>query len=337
MFYLMAAATVAATACLLTWFVMRLARRLALLDVPNERSSHQLPTPRGGGAAIVFTVVGTWLLAAVYGLVDRQDVVVLAAGGLLVAAVGLADDRSDVPAKWRLLVHLISAGLLVAATGGLNEISLGGLSLELGWVGAILALLYVVWLLNQYNYMDGIDGIAGVEAVTVALPAAALLWSVGDAAMAVVTVTIGAASLGFLVWNWAPAKIFMGDVGSSFVGYVFGALVVVSHSTSGVDIYAWSILLGVFIVDATVTLIRRIVTREKFYEAHRSHAYQHAVDRHGSHARVSIAVGLINLVWLFPVAWLVVSVRLDGVYGLVIAWLPLLGIAVKYHAGKSSV
>jgi Fuc2NAc and GlcNAc transferase len=96
-------------------------------------------------------------------------------------------------------------------------------------------------------------------------------------------------------------------------------------------------LLGVFIVDATVTLIRRIVTGQKFYKAHRSHAYQHAVDRYGSHATVSVAVGVTNIVWLFPLAWFVVSGRLDGFYGLIIAWLPLLGIAVKYHAGKSSV
>jgi Fuc2NAc and GlcNAc transferase len=332
----MAAATVATAACMLTWFVMRLALRLAILDVPNERSSHELPTPRGGGVAIVFTVVGAWLLAAVYGLVDRQEVVVVAAGGLLVAAIGLADDRSDVPARWRLLVHLISAALLVAATGGLSEISLGGLSLDLGWVGALLALLYIVWMLNLYNFMDGIDGIAGIEAVTVAIPAAVLFWVTGDTAMAVVSATIGAASLGFLVWNWAPAKIFMGDVGSSFLGYTFGALAVVSHEVAGVDIYAWSILLGVFIVDATVTLVRRVVARQRFYKAHRSHAYQHAVDRHGSHAAVSMAVGIINLGWLFPIAALVATGRIDGFYGIVIAYLPLLVVAVKYNAGKAA-
>jgi Fuc2NAc and GlcNAc transferase len=332
----MVAAAVTAAACVLTWFVMRLALRLAILDVPNERSSHHLATPRGGGVAIVFTVVGTWLLAAVYGFVDRQEIVVVAAGGLLVAAIGLADDRSDVPARWRLLVHLISAALLVAATGGLRVISLGGLSLNLGWVGALLALLYVVWMLNLYNFMDGIDGIAGIEAVTVAIPAAVLLWVTGDTAMAVASAAIGAASLGFLVWNWAPARIFMGDVGSSFLGYTFGALAVVSHATSGVDIYAWSILLGVFIVDATVTLMRRVATGQRFYEAHRSHAYQHAVDQHGSHATVSITVGILNLMWLFPVAAMVAMGRIDGLYGLIIAYIPLFGIAVKYHAGKGA-
>ena len=331
----MAAAAVTAAACVLTWFVMRLALRLAILDVPNERSSHQLPTPRGGGLAIVFTVVGTWLLAAVYGLVDRQEMVVVAAGGLLVAAIGLADDRSDVPARWRLLVHLISAALLVAATGGLSVISLGGLSLNLGWVGALLALLYIVWLLNLYNFMDGIDGIAGIEAVTVAIPAAVLLWVTGDTAMAVVSTTVGAASLGFLVWNWAPAKIFMGDVGSSFLGYTFGALAVVSHATAGVDIYVWSILLGVFIVDATVTLVRRVITRQRFYEAHRSHAYQRAVDKHGSHSKVSIAVGILNVCWLFPIAALVATGRIDGFYALVIAYVPLLGLAARYGAGRA--
>jgi Fuc2NAc and GlcNAc transferase len=325
---------VAAASCVLTWLFRRLLVKLAMLDIPNERSSHRLPVPRGGGVAIVFTVVATWLLAAIYGLVDRQEVAVMAAGGMLVAAVGLADDRSDVPAQWRLAVHLISAALLVAAANGLNTISLGGISVDLGWAGSVLAVLYIVWLLNLYNFMDGIDGIAGVEAVTVALPAAVLLWITGDTAMAVVTATIGAASLGFLVWNWAPAKIFMGDVGSSFLGYTFGALAVLDHETTSVDIYAWSILLGVFIVDATVTLIRRIVTGQRFYKAHRSHAYQHATDRYGAHGKVTAAVGVLNVVWLFPMAALVVTGRIDGFYGLVIAYIPLLGLAAKYHAGK---
>lgn len=336
MIVLLTLMAIAAAACVLTWFVLRLARRLALLDVPNERSSHQLPTPRGGGVAIVFTVVAAWLLAAVYGLVDRQEVVIMAAGGLLVAAIGLADDRSDVPARWRLAVHLISAALLVAVTGALSSIRVAGIAVDPGWLGPLLAVLYVVWLLNLYNFMDGIDGIAGVEAVTVAFPAATLLWLTGDAGLAAVTATVGAASLGFLVWNWAPAKIFMGDVGSSYLGYTFGALAVLSHETAGLDIFAWSILLGVFIVDATVTLIRRMVTRQRFYEAHRSHAYQHAVDRHGSHATVAIAVGVLNLGWLFPIAALVATGRVDGFYGVVIAYLPLLAIAARYHAGKAA-
>jgi Fuc2NAc and GlcNAc transferase len=327
---------IAAASCVLTWFVLRLARRLALLDVPNERSSHQLPTPRGGGVAIVFTVVAAWLFAAVYGLVDRQEVVVMASGGLLVAAIGLADDRSDVPAKWRLVVHLIAAAFLVAATGALSSISVAGIDVDPGWLGPILAVLYIVWLLNLYNFMDGIDGIAGVEAVTVALPASLLLWLTGDTGLAAVTAALGAASLGFLVWNWPPAKIFMGDVGSSYLGYTFGALAVLSHETAGLDIYAWSILLGVFIVDATVTLLRRVVTRQRFYEAHRSHAYQHAVDRHGSHATVSIAVGIVNLFWLFPIATLVATGRIDGFYALLIAYIPLVAVTARYHAGKGA-
>lgn len=324
----------AAAAFVLTGFMLRFAVRFAILDVPNERSSHARPTPRGGGVAIVLTVVATWLLAIACSVIDRQGLVVVAAGGLLVAAIGLADDRHGIPAKWRLLVHLAAAAALVAVTGGISSLNIGGSNFELGWVGALLAILYIVWVLNLYNFMDGIDGIAGVEAVTVALPAATLLWITGDNELAIATGTIAAVSLGFLVWNWAPAKIFMGDVGSSFLGYTFGALAVLGHGTSGVDIYVWSILLGVFIVDATVTLLRRLATGQKVYEAHRSHAYQHAVDRHRSHARVSLAVGIVNLCWLFPVAWFVASDRLDGFYGVILAYLPLVPIAVHYRAGK---
>lgn len=318
---------------LLTGLVRRHALRRDLLDVPNERSSHTVPTPRGGGVAIVIVVCITWVVATIFNLLPVNISGTLLGGGLAVAVIGYVDDRVHVPVAIRMLVHFAAALGVVLGIGYIEALSLPGGSLELGLVGAAIATLYIVWLLNLTNFMDGIDAIAGIEVVTVMGAAGALLWYVGDSSLAVVSLVVGAAAAGFLPWNWPPAKIFLGDVGSGFVGYCFGAIAVISHAIGSLDIYVWSILLGSFIVDATVTLIRRLARRQRVYEAHRSHAYQHAALRYRAHAPVSIAVGLINLVWLLPLAMAVVVGHLHGSVALLVAYLPLLILSLYFRAG----
>jgi len=193
-------------------------------------------------------------------------------------------------------------------------------------------------LLNIYNFMDGIDGIAGVEAVTVCAGGILLYWLNDPSDVTyIVPAILLAAVAGFLLWNFPKAKIFMGDVGSGFLGLMLGAL---SIQAAGVEpdlFWAWMILLGVFIVDATVTLIRRIIRREKFYQAHCSHAYQHAARQLNSHVRVTISVGLINLLWLLAMAILVTLQYLDGVSGLIIAYIPLIILVFYFKAGASEL
>lgn len=305
----------------------------ALVDVPNERSSHISPTPRGGGASVVVAASSALAFGGALDWICPEVVVGLLVGGLAVGAVGFVDDRGHVPVHWRLLVHFAAGIWIVMWWSPVAAIPVLGSEVDLGYAGWLLAILWVAWMLNLYNFMDGIDGIAGLEAVTVAAGAGGLLWAAGDNELALSTAIFGMASAGFLAWNWPPAKIFLGDVGSGFLGFAFGALALISNARGAVVLWAWLILLGVFVVDATVTLLRRLIRREKVYEAHRSHGYQRAALRWHGHKTVVIAVGLINIFWLLPLAMAAALWPDSGIVLLGIAWAPLIAIAVYLGAG----
>ena len=318
---------------LLTGALRRYAVRVDLMDIPNDRSSHEVPTPRGGGVAIVVVFLAGLVALGLWGVVSITGLLALGLGGAVVAGIGWLDDHRDVPARWRLLVHLAAAVWVVVLAGGAPALALPGVSWDWGWFGAVVLALFVAWLLNLYNFMDGIDGIAGIEAITVAGPAAAMLWWLGASEWATVAALLAAASLGFLAWNWPPAKIFMGDAGSGFIGFMLAALAVLTWAKADLSIWAWLILLGVFIVDATITLVRRVVQGEKFYEAHRSHAYQHASRHYNRHLPVTVAVGVINLLWLTPLAFTAAYLPEWGIVLLLIAWLPLVLVCLRFDAG----
>lgn len=271
----------------LTAWVRRYALASALLDLPNARSSHAAPTPRGGGLAIAGVVLLGTALLGVAGLVPPRVALAVAGGGGLVAGVGWWDDRRGLPAGLRFVAHLAAAVWAVALVGGLPEIRVTGAALEFGAVGTGLAVLGVVWFTNLYNFMDGIDGLAAGEAVVVAGSGAVLLELTGRGGLALVAWLVAAASAGFLAWNWAPARIFMGDVGSGLLGFLFGVLAVASENTAGVPLVGWLILLAAFVFDATATLLRRALRGERLHEAHRSHAYQRAVQAGWPHSRVT--------------------------------------------------
>lgn len=290
---------------LLAWGLTGMARRYALqrlLDVPNSRSSHQIPTPRGGGLGIVlafFTAI--LVLDRIVGVAPSVKWALLAA--LPVAAIGFWDDHGHVSARLRLIIHLAAGSCAVYLLGGMAHIALGPFAFELSWIGSGASVLWIVWCLNFFNFMDGIDGIAGTEAAFVTGAAGVLTgWLYPESLLAPVFILFASACLGFLVWNWPPARIFMGDVGSGFVGVVIGMFTVVSMNKGGLSLAVWLILLTSFATDATVTLFRRMWSGQRWYEAHRSHAYQHAALVFGSHKKVTGGVLLINLVWLFPLA-----------------------------------
>ncbi|MFK3943070.1 glycosyltransferase family 4 protein [Pseudomonas monteilii] len=328
-------AAVALAAFVLTALIRRYALARSLMDVPNARSSHSVPTPRGGGVAIVcaflLALAGLWSV----GQVASADVIALGGAGLLVAVVGFIDDHQHIPARWRLLGHGLAALWLLAWLGGLPTVVVAGLSVSAPWLLVPLAVLYLVWLLNLYNFMDGIDGIAGLEAVVVCLAMSGLYLAGGHAEAMTAPLVLVAAVMGFLLWNFPPAKIFMGDAGSGFLGVTLGGLSLQGAWVAPDYLWAWLILLGVFIVDATVTLLRRLFNGDKVYEAHRSHAYQHAARRVAGHRPVTLAVAALTLGWLLPIACLVVLAGLDGMLGTVIAYVPLVLLAVRYDAGKA--
>ena len=255
------------------------------------------------------------------------------AGGSIIAVIGFLDDHGHVAARWRLLAHFFAAAWAIYWVGGLAPLEVGGGSIQLGWLGHFLALVYLVWMLNLYNFMDGIDGIASIEAICVCVGGALLYALQGHADAAVLPLLLSFAVVGFLYWNFPPARIFMGDAGSGFLGVVLGVL---SLQAAWIDqslLWGWLILLGVFVVDATFTLLRRLLRGDKVYEAHRSHAYQYASRQFGRHLPVTLAVGAINLCWLLPVAiW--VAQGGDGLVGLLLAYAPLIALAIKFRAGE---
>lgn len=328
------AGTVFLTSWWLTGRFRRYALALRLLDVPNVRSSHTVATPRGGGVAIALTTLIAFVAAASLGLMAWQLAWGLLAGGALVSTVGFLDDRGHVARRWRLLGHCVAAGAVLAGLGGPPPLVILGRFLDLGWIGLGLAGLYAIWLINLTNFMDGIDGIASVETVTVSLGGVLLYLLYGSQGNHwVAPLILAAAALGFLVWNWPPARIFMGDAGSGFLGLMLAAFSLQAAWLAPPLLWSWVILLGVFIVDATVTLVRRMLRGDRFYQAHRSHAYQHAAVRWAAHKPVTVAVGAINLCWLLPVALFVAKGWLDGLLGVLLAYSPLVTTAFWFGAG----
>ena len=317
----------------LTGVLRRYALTRSLMDIPNARSSHTVPTPRGGGVAIVVSFLLALPIVAALGGLSWSLALALLGGGGWVAVVGFLDDHGHIAARWRLLAHFAGAIWALCWLGGLPPLQVAGFSLNLGWFGHITAAFYLVWLLNLYNFMDGIDGIAGVEAVTVCGGGALLYAVLGQADLALLPLLLAVASAGFLIWNFPPAKIFMGDAGSGFLGLVLGILSLQAAWVAPQLLWSWLILLAVFIVDATFTLLRRLLRGEKVYQAHRSHAYQYASRQHGGHLPVTLAVLAINLVWLLPLAVLVGTGWLDGLLGFGVASMPLIFLALRYKAG----
>lgn len=231
----------------LTGFLWRYALARSLLDVPNTRSSHTMPTPRGGGVAIVLTVLLGLPLLAWVGALAWPEMFGLWGAGAFVALVGFADDHGHIAARWRLLVHFFAASWALAWMGGLPPLPVFGVMVA-GWFVQVLAVLYLVWLLNLYNFMDGIDGLAGVEAITVCVGGALLcvLGAPGVMAWVVPMLLLGAVA-GFLCWNFPPARIFMGDAGSGFLGLMLGLLSIQAGWVSPAFFWAWLILLGVLL------------------------------------------------------------------------------------------
>ncbi len=319
----------------LTWSVRRIALAKDIMDHPNHRSSHIMPTPRGGGLAFVAAFLITVPFVTHLGFVTLAGSLALMGAGLFLAVLGFLDDYGHIPAIWRLLGHFSACVMVLFWMGGMPPITFFAWTLPANFLADGLAVIYLVWLLNLYNFMDGIDGIAGVEAVSTCLGAACLYGLSGNVGLMVLPLLLAASVAGFLIWNFPPARIFMGDAGSSFLGFMLGVLSIQAASINGAYFWSWLILLGVFIVDATVTLVRRTMAGNKIHEAHRNHAYQQASSNCGSHLPITLAVLVINVLWLFPLAILVGLEYVNGLTGLLIAYVPVVIIAVHFNAGKN--
>jgi len=304
-----------------------------VMDLPNARSSHAVPVPRGGGVGIVVAFLSAVACFLFEQVIPARLAWALLGGGLAIAIVGLADDRFELVPWPRLVVHSLAAAWAVWSLDSILPLQFGGHNFFWVWVSRGVAFIGLIWLTNLFNFMDGIDGLAGMEAVCASGFGAVLLFLSGLPSYARLSWTLAAACLGFLVWNWPPAKIFMGDVGSGFLGFTLGTLALFSSKAGPRLLWPWLILLAAFFVDATVTLLRRMLSRARWHEAHRSHAYQHAAQSLGSHAKVTLVVAVINVGWLFPLAW--AAFRYPGAAPVLAAAavIPLLYIVIRFEGG----
>jgi Fuc2NAc and GlcNAc transferase len=324
----------------LTIWLLHRAERLSLVQVPTLRSSHVQPTPNGGGLGIVVasTVAGLWLAWG-----QSQALVAPIALAVPLALVGLLDDIRHLSARVRLGVQVaVCTGLLIALET-VPEITVGNVVLG-GLALSGLVLLVGVWWINLFNFMDGIDGIAGVQAVFMLLAGAALAaWGNPDAVASplwVLMLCVVAATVGFLLMNWPPAKIFMGDTGSTWLGFMIFALALLTIQSGWLSYAAWLVLGAVFVTDATVTLLTRMARGERWYEAHCHHAYQRLArrwqgERNAGHRSVTLLVAAVNLLWLAPMAW-ACMLWPQWIPGLVIlAYAPLVVGSLVLRAGKA--
>jgi UDP-N-acetylmuramyl pentapeptide phosphotransferase/UDP-N-acetylglucosamine-1-phosphate transferase len=283
--------------CLGTRLLVTLLRRGAVLDHPNERSSHIVPVPRGGGIAVVATIIAAWITLYATGTAPQSSLwIALAAIGL--AAISWIDDLRRLSPAPRLLAQIaaVVAGIWLALGGAVFQ---GWLP---PWLDIAATAIVWVWFINLFNFMDGIDGIAGSEtaAIGIGLVLLASVGSDGDPGIAVPAAAVAAAALGFLIWNWAPSRIILGDVGSVPLGYILGYLLC-ELAVRG----RWQaalILPLYFLADASLTLLRRLVRGERIWQAHREHFYQRAVQRGLGHDAVVLRVIAANIV-LIGCAW----------------------------------
>jgi Fuc2NAc and GlcNAc transferase len=287
---------------LLTGAVRHMALHRQLLDTPNARSSHSTPTPRGGGAAIVLALCASAAAAAWLGYVESRHFVVLIGGTAAVAMIGWLDDIRGLSVGTRLLAQAAVAVWAVAMLQGLPLIRTGAGSIALGPIGYPVAVLGIMWSINLVNFMDGIDGLVGSQAALILAAAAALLMASGATSLGLLSLVAAAAAAGFLPWNWPPARIFLGDVGSGAIGFLVATLAIASENAGSVPLLVFAILGAVLISDATVTLLRRLAHGHRPAEAHRQHAYQRLSRAWNSHRAVSAAAALTTTVLVIPAA-----------------------------------
>jgi UDP-N-acetylmuramyl pentapeptide phosphotransferase/UDP-N-acetylglucosamine-1-phosphate transferase len=270
--------------------------RLHILDHPNERSLHTTPTPRTGGVAIVIGLLaGGIFLFLVSGVGFPRELRWLGGLAVLIASVSYLDDRRHIPVGYRLATHLVASVLLVIAGLTVGSLSLPGIAHPIpAWLAGVLTVLFAVWMVNLYNFMDGMDGFAGGMTVFGFGTLALLGWWGGDHDFAAVNLIIAGGAAGFLIFNFPPAKIFMGDAGSSTLGFLAAGMSLWANASGLVPLWISVLVFSPFIVDATVTLFRRLIRREKVWQAHKTHYYQRLVQANWGHRKtVLVEYGLM--------------------------------------------
>lgn len=287
---------------LVRWWAIR----HQVLDIPNHRSSHTVPTPRGGGLAIVLITLGGMAVLAIWEpRLQTSPLLAYLAGGLLIAGLSWMDDLRPLPSALRFLNQAVAALLILVFCGSIQEVRLPFLGIvDLDWLGFVLSFLWIVGLTNAFNFMDGIDGIAGAQAVVAGASWLMIGFFLDLPAVAFVALLVTGSSLGFLYHNWAPARVFMGDVGSAFLGFSFAVIPILALRADPGLLVSGTLVVGLFVFDTSLTFLSRLMRGERVFSAHRSHLYQRLVRLGSSHAAVSLMyAALAAVLTLAAIYW----------------------------------
>lgn len=289
--------------------------RQNLLDLPGERRSHTSPTPRGGGLAIIAAIGVAVILSP---LVWWSGLVLM----VLLGVLGWVEDGHDLSPMARLAVQAMVAVLALWLIGGVASVDLAGYTIHRPWLWTLLSGVAMIWLINLHNFMDGSDGLAAMQGVWSGLAFGVLMLRGELFAPAVFALAMSGAFAGFLLWNRPPASIFMGDSGSMVLGGSVAALALIGAASGAVSVWVSLIIASLFVVDATATLLARVIQGERWYTAHRQHAYQRLIQAGWSHGRVLALYGAINLGVVLPIALLAtLHPRLEVVFAFVLVGL----------------
>ena len=272
-----------------------------VISNPNFRSLHDAPKPSGAGIVFSSVFVGFIFFSELTSKFDISLVLVFAVGGAIASLFGLIDDKYDIRATIKLFFQLcLVTWVLFFFNGG----TLTQILWVPTWISYLITGFLLLWLINLYNFVDGVDGMACSGAVFICLSLLLTLYIKESyfTNLHILLFILSISSFAFLLFNWPPASIFMGDSGSVFLGYIFGALIVYSTSTGQISIWTWLVVFGYFLGDTTTTSLIRMFMVKKWYGAHRSHAYQNLARIYGSHIKVTSGVLLYHLVWLLPLA-----------------------------------
>jgi Fuc2NAc and GlcNAc transferase len=309
--------------------LVTISHRHALLDQANTRSSHSAPTPRIGGLSFVFLNSLLLVYFIIYPLPNTPKFIywVLLLPPLLVALVSIVEDLTNrVSRKIRLIAHLSASTLALVYLASYLETSMSP-------VYYIIVAIGITWFINLYNFMDGIDGIATTQGLFIILTSSILAFSQHHNGWGLLLTCLSGPLIGFLIINWQPARIFMGDIGSTYLGMLLPTILLINMAENIINVWSAVILTGTFLADATWTLAFRFFSSQAWYTPHRSHAYQILSRKLNSHSKVNLLNFCINTCWLLPLSLLANALPNYGQFFTILALVPLILLAMMTKAG----
>jgi len=318
----------------LVFLYKKIAIRLSILASPNYRSLHNFPIPKGGGFVFAIIFIVTISIFNLVGELSENFFFIFVYGAGVATFFGIIDDINNIKAKKKIIIHIMLSFWIIYCIDLWNFLKFD-LIINICIISFVSFLL--VWLINAYNFIDGIDGMAASGAIFISLTLASiLLLNDGPYQIVCILLVLAVSIGGFIIFNWPPASLFMGDAGSIFLGYIFGALLLLTVINGDLSIWTWLIVFGYFFADTFVTQIIRVIYVNKWWHAHRSHAYQNLARITGSHLKVTLGVLIYNIFWILPLTFWSVIKPETAIFATILAISPGIIFSFKFGPMLSS-